>query len=142
MNIEYCPKFPPEIREKVEPILDDISWLVPGWCQRVVVFWEPVNQDRNSAFINVNYAYRFVQITICSDFLGQTEQEMRDDLLHELIHGFICPMADYAREIIDLYCPKDESPKTNEMLHRELTRKNEAITQDFTFVLAGKINES
>lgn len=141
MKIEFKKDFPPELKPRYEKIIKKASWLIPGWCQSVVVFWDAHDDERASLYTRVNYEYRFIQITVCSDCIGTSDKDLLTEVIHEMIHGFINPLADYAKEIVNTFCSKDDSPKTNKILHNEITRKNESVTQDLAFAISNKFNE-
>lgn len=137
VKIEFDSDFPVMLSRDIESLLEDKLWILPTWMQRLYVGWQADNES-DDANMRVDKDYRFARLTICGHFLTNSPIRQHEILYHELIHCQISPIADYAKEVIDIYCSKDESPKTNELLHREITRKNEAITQDFAYQLADK----
>jgi len=58
-------------------------------------------------------------------------------VIHDLLHSMISILADYAHDEIARLLPEEESPKYRAAVLEELTRRHEAMTQDF----ARMINE-
>lgn len=138
-EIVFDKEFPESIRDETEKNVKNAAWLLPLWLQRLYVGWDTNDKDSN-AYIRVDKDYRFARLTICSGWLDGIPERRQESIIHEIIHCFTAPISDYAKEILDAYCSKDDSPKANEIISAEIHRKCEAITQDFAYAIAKKLN--
>ena len=78
-------------------------------------------------------------MTVYASWLEQTEEFKRESLIHELMHLFVAPLADYAREMARTLIPEDEAKKFNRATLEQIRERGESVTQDLTqLVLNGR----
>lgn len=139
-EIIFDANFPDTIRTEYERVLNNAAPLLPLWLQRLYVGWD-FSDKTSTNYIHVDKDYRFARLTVCAGWIDSIPERRQESIYHEIIHCFTSPVADFAREIIDICRPEKDSPETHEILSNELRRKCEAITQDFAYSIA-KFNES
>ncbi len=61
-------------------------------------------------------------------------------IVHELLHGFVAVLADYASNSFDILCPEETDAKFNKHLYAELRQRHEAVVQDLAFAIVNKFN--
>jgi hypothetical protein len=118
-KIRFYDETPTLILPELQRFLNELNHLVPDWCSHVWVAWCAGDTDNAStvADITAHYDYRWARINVYASWLDQTEDFKREALVHELMHLFVAPLADYARDTLKL------------LVHRE---RGESVTQDLT----------
>lgn len=134
-EIYYKPDFPVLIQPKVAEILENFRWLLPAWLQILTIHFDGDNQ--NTAFITVNKDYRFANLTICGNWVGETEFCQNDTIIHEFLHLHFSPVKNYALDTLDILS-EDETVKR--LIKNELISRNEAATQDLAWIINKKFN--
>jgi hypothetical protein len=130
---------PPGIKKEIQAELKALQWLIPSWCQYLYINWNPTgSNDGTLIFCNTMYEYRNVRLTFCPLFLEETDRR-REHVIHDLLHGFAAPLADYAYDTIDRLVTADEAPKFRDSLLEELRVRNESFVQDLAHCLAAKL---
>lgn len=92
---------------------------------------------------HANYAYRWASIRVHPGWLDTPEWDRRQAVIHELLHVFLAPLANYAECEIDRLL-KDEAPKYHGSVRAELTDRLEGAIQDLATVLRdreGAVNQ-
>jgi len=131
---------PPIIRREIEAKLGSFDWLIPGWCQRVFVGWDDAPSDPDEMIsCLVDYEYRKARVTFCPRFLAEGDRQI-EDAIHDLLHGFSCPLFDYARDRIEALLPEDGQKLFRDCLVDELRVRHEGFIQDLAFALARKLS--
>lgn len=140
MNIYYKKDIEPKIQQQIDAALTPWLWLVPGWVQRLSVIFVDHDGEENktAAWVNVNYDYRTVGITVVSAWLNQTAEMRSETLLHELVHIPLSLVHNFARDKIDLLCPHDKNEAFNASLQEDLRERHEAATQDLAKAIFDK----
>lgn len=140
-KFEFLGEWPAEARSAVEPSLAGLEWLVPGWCETVWIAWASVPRDNteaeSSATTGIEYPYRWAKITVRPGFLDDTARDRRSALIHELLHVFIGPLAEYAEQMADRLI-KDDAPKFHETVREELRVRHESAVQDLAHAILGR----
>jgi hypothetical protein len=93
------------------------------------------------ANVKVAYDYRRIYLSFATAWLDRTETDKRQAVIHELLHGHFCLLANYARDKFDLLCPSGEAEKFNKSLQEELTVRHESATQDLAFAIDNFISK-
>jgi hypothetical protein len=135
-EILFDKNFPEIARERSETILNEFSWLLPAWLQRLNVSY--VGDDKeSSAYITVEKDYRFACLRICGHWLSEDAKLQREQLVHELIHIHFSPLKNCAVGVIEILCG-GEDDKAFKIAKDELASKNEMATTDLAFAIANK----
>jgi len=127
MRILFDPKVPTEVRAAVEPLLRKWEWLIPTWVHQLTVFWN----DKDSARI-CNLAepeYRRAWIALLNGWLTNDPETRERDVVHELIHFSLEPIASFAETLIERTIP-DEDSAFRKWADEELRRVVEGCTVD------------
>ncbi len=137
-KIEYLGDWPPDIRAAVEPHIQALEWLIPGWCGTVPVRWEAILEGDTDAACSthINYEYRFATVYVHGRWMNGNESERRHDLTHEMLHIFLNPAMLFAENTIARLL--DEEPKFKDTVIREMRAKLEGAVQDLTNALDGR----
>jgi hypothetical protein len=125
---------PDAVRAEVERFLPELAVFVPAWCQRVTVIWSQRDDDGENMSISVNYEYRFATLYVTPLWLAGDDRVKREDIIHEMVHISIGPLANYARETFKLLL--DDSPKFRQHADNELRVRHELVTQELAFILS------
>jgi hypothetical protein len=125
---------PEFIKPEISRFLNALNPLVPDWCSHVWVSWRANDSDNESTVADITafYDYRWARLTIYASWLEQTEEFKREALTHELMHLFIAPLSDYARDTIKLLIPPDEAEKFSKAMVEQIRERCESVTQDLT----------
>lgn len=125
----YDTDIPAAILTEIQRSLEPWGWIVPTWCERVLVGWTEESHEENySATTHVEYPYRWARITFYPCFLKQ--HSLSQDALHELIHIPMHVLAGWARDRIETLVTEADAPKFRRVLLDELTERIEAATED------------
>lgn len=138
VNIVFNGAIQPENQKVIGKYLEPWLWLTPPWCHQIYVNLWDSDGGEQLAEVTVRYEYRRIQLTLYTCWLDRPEKERVKGIVHELIHGFIAIMADYARNSFDILCPDEEAEKFNKHLQAELAQRHEAATEDLANVLYDK----
>lgn len=140
MKITFDENFPDLLRQEVENILTEFSWLLPQrWMQRIYVNYD-ANEKEFACYTNTDKDYRFGTLTICAHWLRLDAGERIEVLIHELIHYSYSPAKNYALDITDKLCGDNRT--MFEIIRSELNAKNEQGTQDIAWAVFNKFYEN
>jgi hypothetical protein len=133
-RIRIYDEVPPLIRVELERVFTDLAHLIPDWCSHVWIAWSANDSGNDSTVADVTayYDYRWARVNVYASWLDQTEDFKREALIHELMHLFVAPLADYAREIVKLLIPANEAEKFNKATREQIRERGESVTQDLT----------
>jgi hypothetical protein len=133
-KIRLFDEVPDFVKPELSRFLDDLNHLIPDWCSHVWVQWYSNDSGNAStcADITVYYDYRWARMNVYASWLEQTEEFKRESLIHELMHLFIAPLSDYARDIVKLLVPEDEAEKFHKATVSMMSERCESVTQDLT----------
>lgn len=137
MIIEFAKDMPDAVRAAVEPIIQQWRWLIPGWVQEVMIRWQAQAEDGESADTVVSYEYRWVSIRLKGHWLSDARTQEKD-IVHELIHAFTHPLAEYARNEMERLLPENEAPKYRAAVLEELRMRHESFVQDLAWCLVNQ----
>lgn len=136
MRIEYDGTVTESLKKVVRPKLNAVSHLLPIWCDRLVVYWEPKDKDGDTyATCSAKHEYRTMGITLYPLFLQA--EDWQNILLHEIQHGIVRPYVSKVERLVEKLV-KDEI--VAEYLQEELAEAEEAVCEDLA-ILARKIME-
>lgn len=128
MTIEYDGSVTDSIKRVVRPRLDAVLHLLPGWCDKVSVYWETSDKDGNTmATCEPMYDYRTVGLTLYPLFIEC--DKWRDVLIHEIQHAILRPYISKVDRIVEKLV-KDEL--MTDWLNSELADAEEAVCEDLT----------
>lgn len=133
-KIRFYDETPAVVRPELERFLSELNHLVPDWCSHVWVAWCAGDTSNAStvADITAHYDYRWARMNVYASWLDQTEEFKREALIHELMHLFVAPLADYARDTIKLLVPENEAEKFSKATAEQIRERGESVTQDLT----------
>lgn len=134
MKVEYHVQILDEALPIIKKYLEPLLWLVPTWCQDLIVIWQQ-DKDNSSCAFSIDYEYRRATLYVYPMFLMGDEDTRRTDMLHELLHGFAGILADYAASELKTLLPKEESPKYRASVLRELNMRHESWVQDMAYCI-------
>jgi hypothetical protein len=125
---------PDVVKAELERFLPELGVFVPSWCQRVTFYWWQRDDDGEDMSISVNYEYRFASLYVTPLWLGGDDRAKRENIIHELVHVSVGPLANYARETFKLLL--DGEPKFRQHADNELRVRHELVTQELAFILS------
>lgn len=133
-KFRYYDETPALVLPELRRFLDDLDYLIPDWCSHVWVAWcaGDTGNESTVADITAHYDYRWARMNVYASWLDQTEELKRELLIHELMHLYVAPLSDYARDILKLLCPKEDAAKFNASLIEQVRERCESVTQDLT----------
>lgn len=133
-KIRFYNETPALILPELHRFLSELNHLVPDWCSHVWVAWCAGDTDNAStvADITAHYDYRWARMNVYASWLDQTEEFKREALVHELMHLFVAPLADYARDTFKLLIPENEAEKFSKATREQIRERGESVTQDLT----------
>lgn len=134
MKIRLYDEVPALVQPELLRFLQPLDHLIPDWCSHVWVAWNANDTDNAStvADITAHYDYRWARLNVYASWLEQTEEFKRESLIHELMHLFIAPLSDYARDVVKLLVPANEAEKFNRSVIEQVRERCESVTQDLT----------
>jgi hypothetical protein len=139
MEILYSSDMQPESRRVIEQHIERLRWLLPPWLHLLRVHLFNEGDERGElASIRVMHEYREAALDICCGWLDEPPHHKLKSLIHELLHIHLNVVGDYVREKLDCIVPKEEAPRFNETLQKELTDRMEGLTHDLAKVVCDK----
>jgi hypothetical protein len=137
-EIIYNKSIEPENRAEIEKYLNPFIWLIPKWCQRVLVNLYTGEGDAAIATL-VDYEYRKITLDFYSCWLIQGSDKMRADVVHECIHFSVNELYNEARRVVLATCNDNEALK--DFAFKRLEVSVESVTQDLAFAILNKFDE-
>lgn len=97
---------PDEVFRAVLPHVKRWVWLAPSWCHELHVFHD--NDDGepgDSLSMCAQYGYRFAQLNVRSEWLGNDDATRGTEVLHEILHIVLAPAQQFGDGIIEKAIP-------------------------------------
>lgn len=135
-RINWLPGVPDEVKASLLLLFEKFFWLLPRWCEELVVQFMPKTEDNAELSLLNSEEYRWVKLFIYPVWLQSSEEERAYNLIHEFVHASNGYLSDYLKRIIDAYV-SDE--KTREVLKSEWQFYVERSTQDITHCIYAKL---
>lgn len=126
--IEYASCVTGSIQRVLEPRFDTVRHLFPGWCEKVVVYWDKSGGDEVILTCNPKHEYRIMSITVHPLFL-EAVHTWREDLIHEIQHALLRPYVAKVDKIVEKFVKDD---LMTEYINDELAEAEEAVCEDLT----------
>lgn len=137
MNIEWDSSVGSDIRRILQERFDEVAFLFPRWCEKLTVFFEPVDKEGDNILMcNPKHEYRVMSVTVFPTFLQTSDWE--NPLIHEIQHGLLRPYIAKVDRLIEKFI-KDET--VIEFLNDEMSEAEEAVCEDLT-TFALKLKQS
>jgi len=124
--IEYASCVSEPIRNIVEPRFSSVAYLFPGWCEKIVVYWDKSEADETILTCHPKYEYRTMSITIHPLFI-EGDLHWREDLIHEIQHALLRPYIAKVDRIVEKFVKDD---LMTEFINDELADAEEAVCED------------
>jgi len=130
--IEVCwyPDVPAEIKAVAEPLIHRYLHLLPPWVKWLRVYY----QDSGSAFINVQYRYRELKLTVAAGLLLGDEEFRRNTFLHEFAHAYTAPISDTATTSMRIALGEDHNAL--KIAEEAMDAVMESMTEDLATLFA------
>lgn len=135
-KITWCETVPVELKTLLLPILDEILWLLPRWCEELLIEFDPKPEDNFTAACVNSEEYRWVKILVSSYWLQYSIKERKYALIHEFIHASNGYIGNYIKKLTDKFIT-DEAAKI--FLKGEGQQYIERATQDLAACIYAKI---
>ncbi len=137
-KIRLYDETPDLVKPELLRFLDPLNCFVPDWCSHVWVAWSANDTDNASSVADITayYDYRWARMNVYASWLDQTEDFKRESLTHELMHLYVAPLADYARDMVKLLIA-DDAPKFHKATKEQIRERCESVTQDLTRLIMG-----
>lgn len=128
----YDANIQPDQRAEIERCINKLSWLIPGWCARLVVRLVDESGEGSLASITVDYAYRSATLEIYSKWLTYSADDRLQTILHEILHIHINIIHNYVIDrSIEVFAGQD-APQLHQMLLNGLRERTEMVTEDLS----------
>lgn len=124
MIVTYDKSVNESILPLVKSRLEKYLFLIPDWCQNVLIFFKTHNPDGDSLACSTSFHYRFTHINVYPTFFDDDQWEI--SVIHEMIHILQSPYTNKVESMIEKFVP----PSIAEYLVEELIKEEEGITQD------------
>lgn len=128
-KVLYVQDWPEEILPAVRAAVNETAWLIPAWCNDLIVTWNPTVDDR-AADMESNFDYRNARMRICAQFIDQTEAHRVEILRHEMLHISINPLVDYCKRTIERLLPDETNRAFRETIYDVMDTRNEGCVED------------
>lgn len=133
----------PEMVTVLKRYLLPCEWLVPDWCNEVLVEWSDEASENDSVIEAwLYYEYRWGKLIFYPCFLSQTENARHTHVVHDMLHLFVSVVSEYAEDTIKVLLPEDEEPKFRKHAIAELRRRNESLVQDLALCIMRNLSSA
>lgn len=140
VTVAWNPNISAVNKIEIEKYLNPYLWLVPKWCQKLVINVYPIAEnDANAIETTVYYDYRWIKINFYSSWFVERAEVKQEHIVHDLLHGFTSIFVDYVQNQIDILCPSNEAEKFNQTMHQQMRILCESMTQDLAFAIMNQI---
>ena len=129
IKVEYAADIPEEVRGAIDMTLKPLYQFLPGWIHCLYIMWSP-SRNGEAAEVLTNWQYRDARITITELWMLLGRADRRTTMVHEIMHMYTAPLADYVIEIMDKVLGDDK--RLLDIVHTEMTTRNEIATQELT----------
>lgn len=132
-----------ENKKEIEKYLNPFLFLVPGWCNELIVkLWNSDGESGGSAIrTSISYEYRWAKIEFFSCWLLESDYDKGFHVVHDLLHIPTSVYVDYAEEQIKRLCPESEAPKFNDLMLEESRVRCESMVQDLAHAIYKKFRQ-
>jgi hypothetical protein len=144
LDIKWHPQMPAEMREAIEPIVNQYYWLIPQWVYQFTISFYSTGNDASGKATNalaqifVNDEYRSATLEVFADWLDGDEKTRRYNIVHELVHLYSCLPGNFFNRLMDsLYAENDRGPVYS-MAKEEHSRLVEQATQDMAWAIINR----
>lgn len=137
-RVQFGEDVPEVVRSEILLLWPRLAWLLPRWLRTLTIHWKATADDEESAQCAPDYTYGYAAIIVTALWIDDRERVKLHDLIHEILHLWIAPVADYA-ELTFATLLKDEAPKFHKTVKAELERRVETAIQDMAEVLTARI---
>lgn len=124
---------PSELEASIEKNVKFLIHLCPDWVNHLSVRFnsQPDESDRTTtAYIEADYKYRRVVLTICPTWVVLTETERKHTLVHEAVHILTAPVQQFVKETMDELLRDDAAALR--VVQANWRIANESTTEDLT----------
>jgi hypothetical protein len=122
-------QMPAEVRAILEPLLDKWDFVLPGWCDQLILEWDTVeNDDESTLRCQPQEEYRQIRVIVFGQWLIEQEENREEAVLHELAHTLSAPLLDHAEDMLELGKGKTDGKLLDELERRALERTNCDVT--------------
>lgn len=128
---------PALIRTEILHLWPRLEWLLPRWVRTVTFHWKASADNDESAECDPDYTYGYVGINVTGLWLDDRERIKLHDLVHEVLHLWMEPVAGYAKKTFKTLL-KEEAPKFHKTVEQELDHRVEVAIQDMAEVLTAR----
>lgn len=90
--------WPKEVLSIVRPLAREFKWLVPPWCHVITITYDVRAKAIMTCQLDADY--RAARLVVGPKFLSLDKADRQQTIIHELIHIFVLPIADYAMDAI------------------------------------------
>lgn len=131
MRITYdCPA---EVQKALAPLLKKHAGLVPGWCARLNVTWDPEGAEPGAVMaVSVSPEYREVCMAVMATWLSGTPEAREDAIVHELAHIPLAPMVNLMRTFMAQVAEEAPLELVGVVLEEQWRVAYEGAVQDLT----------
>lgn len=141
-EVVWLPDVPAAVRALVEPLLAAVLWLVPPWYYRVVVSYDP-NQDEDApARVEGHAEYREAHLTFGPVFLCEAPDAQRRHVLHEVAHLTFEALRKLALHYASVACDGDEKGKPYALASEAIRAACEGATCDLTHAVETRVSSA
>lgn len=137
-NIRFDKDFPKENQSSVHEFLRLHEQLIPDWCDRLTVYFEPFDKNKGFSLETVvSYPYRFAQLYVYASWFTSRDQER--EIVHELFHIITGPATTAAYENLELLL-KNADPTLRTSMLENYRHVAESTVEDLTILyLSGRL---
>lgn len=96
-------EMPREVREVVEPLIEQYEYLLPSWLRSLSISYGDSKVEGSVAEILTDTAYLQAKLKLTKNFLDDTVLNRERTIVHELLHVTITPVQDWMRYIVQQY---------------------------------------
>lgn len=140
-QLNKCPKFEvlyfdfrnADQKKQVEQVLSPFIPLFPYWVNDLNVM-NVVNPSEDADILGILTLphYRKASLYIYPSYYSLTEEQRRQDMLHEISHAFFGPITQWFSERICTYF-NEIDPTLTEFMRQEFIERLEGCTQDLSY---------
>lgn len=134
--IEYASCVSDPIKGVLQPRFEAVRHLFPGWCEKVVVYWDKSEAEDTILTCHPKHEYRVMSITVHPLFLEDVIH-WKEDLIHEIQHALLRPYIAKVDRIVEKFI-RDEA--MIDFINDEMAEAEEAVCEDLA-IFASKLEK-
>ncbi len=116
--------------QEIEEYLQEYEDVLPGWITEIRLSYDADNKDAMLK-VQCHPHRRFIEMDLCAGFIGATEKDKEEAVVHEIAHMILSPYTD----VIGLIREVLPAGMADELLEKQAEHAEEFVIPDIVKII-------